>query len=593
MRTTIKPEIKMNLQKIFCWLTFISIWIFWSFFYKYNLYFQEQLQLFLLTGDYFLKSISTPGGFSGYIGEFLTQFYLVPFAGASIITLLLLALYQLTRELLLGISNHSAIPLLSLLPPVWYCFILTDEFYLLSGLIGVNLAMAFSLIYISMNKRIIRLWSGLLLIPLVYFLTGGSYLLFFLVVLLYERLSHRQKPMPVIGMFLFLLVAVAVPLLVKKYYFATPHLQAFTSNHYYKISTNIPFPVVLIWLGIPLLMTAVRLQTVHIPGRLSWKGLIFQVTLVLITAFSGFRLFSNMSSEHVKAFDYYVRQGKWDQVISLANKNMPRNTFAVNYLNLALAKTGQLGDRMFQYPQAGRDGLFLPYKREHLSSMLGNEVFYQIGLVNVSQQYIFESMEATPDLRKTVRAVSRLAETNLINGQYEVAAKYIHKLKQTLFYRKWAMETETFLYDEEKINNHPDWGEKRRIRPVQDYFFSIDHMDQILLSALHDHPDNRMAFEYLMAGYLVTKDLKGFMSHLNLSRQMDYLVLPQSYQEALLYVLGLQSVNPGRDQTLPVSDNTLLRLKEYAAIYTTKANAKDILVKDFGDTYWFYFHFKN
>ncbi|MGE4587441.1 MAG: DUF6057 family protein [Mangrovibacterium sp.] len=592
MRTTIKPEIKMNQQKIFCWLTFISIWIFWSFFYKYNLYFQEQLQLFLLTGDYFLKSISTPGGFSGYTGEFLTQFYLVPFAGASIITLLLLALYQLTRKLLLGIGNHSAIPLLSLLPPVWYCFILTDEFYLLSGLIGVNLAMAFSLIYISVNKRIIRLWSGLLLIPFVYFLTGGSYLLFFLVILLYERLSHRQKPMPVIVMFLFLLVAVAIPLLVKKYYFATPHLQAFVSNHYYKISTDIPFPVVLIWLGIPLLMTAVRLQTAHIPGRLSWKGLIFQVILVLITAFSGFRLFSNISSEHVKAFDYYVRQGKWDQVISLANKNMPRNTFAVNYLNLALAKTGQLGDRMFQYPQAGSDGLFLPYKREHLSSMLGNEVFYQIGLVNVSQQYIFESMEATPDLRKTVRAVRRLAETNLINGQYEVAAKYIHKLKQTLFYRKWAKETETFLYDEEKIDNHPDWGEKRRIRPVQDYFFSIDHMDQILLSVLHDHPDNRMAFEYLMTGYLVKKDLKSFMNYLPHAREMGYISLPEFFQEAVLYVLGLYSQTPENDSPFPISNRTIQRLHEYAAIYTNNPNAGKLLKKNFENTYWYYFHFR-
>ncbi|MQY79481.1 MAG: hypothetical protein GH151_09850 [Bacteroidetes bacterium] len=589
---------KINLQQIITLLIFLSIWVFWSFFYKYNLYFQEQLQLFLVTIDYFKQSVNTPGGFIGYLGEFFTQFYHLPLAGATIITLLLFGLQQLIKKVLFAIQPNHNFFLLSFLPSVWYCMILTNEFYLLSGLIGVVMALLFTRIYMSVSSSVIRGICGLLFIPLVYFLTGGGYLLFLFIVLAYEILkaerktAKKQKSLHFLWLITFVALAFTFPLLIKKYYFATPHLQAFVSNHYYKISTTIPFPVILIWFCIPVLMLVFRFFRNPKKSSPGWMGFSIQLLLILFVGYYGFGLFANMSSEHIKGFDYQVRRGEWGKIIEMADRDMPKNTFAVNYLNLALAKTGQLGEKMFAYWQAGKEGLFMPYNREHLSAMLGNEVFYQLGLVNVSQQYIFESMEATPDLQKTVRAIKRLAETNLINGQYEVARKYLYKLKQTFFYRKWAKETETYLYNEEKINQHPDWGEKRRIRPSHDYFFSIDHIDQILMVSLHDNPQNKMIFEYLMAYYLVTKDVKNFMNFIPRVRDMGYEILPVSYQEAILYVLGLYSKNPEKDNTFPISEITETKLRDYAGIYTSSRNAKQLLKKKYWNTYWYYYHFR-
>ena len=45
---------------------------------------------------------------------------------------------------------------------------------------------------------------------------------------------------------------------------------------------------------------------------------------------------------------------------------------------------------------------------------------------------MFEAMEAIPDYKKSGRAYMRLAETNLINGQYAVAAKYLRALQHYL-----------------------------------------------------------------------------------------------------------------------------------------------------------------
>lgn len=53
--------------------------------------------------------------------------------------------------------------------------------------------------------------------------------------------------------------------------------------------------------------------------------------------------------------------------------------------------------------------------------LVAGEPYYYLGLVNVAQQFVFEAMEAVPDYRKSVRCFKRLAETNLINGRYEVA----------------------------------------------------------------------------------------------------------------------------------------------------------------------------
>lgn len=572
--------------------------LFFGVFYKYSLYFQEQLQLFLFTRDYFFRSVATPGGFSGYAGEFLTQFYHFPYAGALIIAFLLVALQKLVYALMKGVAPANGYFLLSFLPSVWYALVLTNEFYLVSGLVGMVIAAALARLVTAVRSDFLRGMAIVAGTVLTWVLTGGSFLLFLLSVgvdAFYRGYGdgprvHRRKALPwLVGA---LTAAVVIPLVVKHFLVMQPHLQLFVSAHYYKVTTTVPFASFLVWIAVPLLMVAVHyLPEPTITARKK-VAIAWQLALLVIVAMGGTRLFTNMSAEKIKGFDYYVRQKKWEKVISLAQKDYPRNAFAVNYINLALARTGQLPERMFSFRQVGIDGLFFPYNREHLTSMIGNEVFYELGLINVSQQYTFESMEATPDHRKSVRAVKRLAETNLINGNYEVTRKYCHWLKQTLFYRSWATRLEGYLFDEEKINNDPEYGEKRRIRPRHDYFFDISQMEPILIALLADNPGNRMAFEYLMAGYLLNRDLEKFMKYLPNYRSLNYASMPQSYQEAVLYVLGLYSENPEADTTYPISDLTKKRLRRYASVYTSDNRAEEILRKDFWNSYWYYFHFR-
>jgi hypothetical protein len=103
-----------------------------------------------------------------------------------------------------------------------------------------------------------------------------------------------------------------------------------------------------------------------------------------------------------------------------------------------------------------------------------------------------------------------LAETNLINGQYAVARKYLMALQKTIFYRDWANETLPLLGNEEAIAKHPEYGHLRQWNYKDDSYFS-DHTTPEMLESLYSHnTDNRMAYQYLLAYYMLTGDRERF-----------------------------------------------------------------------------------
>ena len=99
-----------------------------------------------------------------------------------------------------------------------------------------------------------------------------------------------------------------------------------------------------------------------------------------------------------------------------------------------------------------------------------------------------------------------MAQTNLIIGSYEVSRKYLTALQKTLFYREWANETLKLLGNEEAIAQHPEYGRLRQFAYKEDTYFS-DHVTPEMLEGLFlSNTDNRLAFEYLKAYYMLTND---------------------------------------------------------------------------------------
>jgi len=590
-------------EYLFSGIFFAGIFVFFAFFYNSHLHFEEQFQLFLLTDDYFIDKMGYPGGFSGYIGGFLTQFYYLSLIGPLIIFGLLFALQQVMKRLMLTVNSNPLLFPVSFIPSLLAGMILCNEFYPVSAITGFLLGMLSGLAYMRIRADRTRFITGLILIPLTYWLAGGSYLSLLMLMLVYELLlylrsgkkTHSDKEVYSYNLrgwyfVAYLLIAAGIPLLVRQYLILQPLMMTVMSEFYYNILTTIPAAILVLFTLPPLLMLIVHF--VSIKEKNIRTALSVQIAAFAVLCWLGFKSFANFEAEEIMTYDYLVRNERWNDVLKYADKNPPRNFLSLAMLNLSLAKTEQMGNRMFSYDQHGINGLFLPFNREYVTAAMGNEILYHLGLTNASQEYAFECMETIPNMGKSARTIKRLAETNLINGQYKVSEKYLKLLEKTLFYRKWAKTTMTFLNDEEKINNDPDWGEKRKFMVRNDYFFHVKNMEAVLNRMVKEHPDNKMAFEYLMAFYMINKDLRNFINCIPVMEKIQYKTVPVSYQEAIMYIIGLNNEDPMTNSPVYVSQDTKLRMKAYADIYTTYPDARERLEKRFSGTYWYYLHFE-
>ena len=608
MKKETKTKTKnFNVELILSSLFTLFVFCFFAFIYPNHLYFQEQLQLFLLTPEFLCSHLSLPGGASAYLGGFLVQFFALPFVGAAVVVALVLLLQQSLKYLLklLGLSQ-SFYPL-SYFPAINYCMLLCDEFYPLSGLVGLSLAMLFCLLFLKIKTEGLRTWLLFPFYALLFYITGGASMVGLSVVLIVELVTViKNKPVTspmsqyigsllrkkqiwfLVGAILF---AASLPLFVQKYFLLQTTPMAFMSEFYYNINTFIPLALVFVFLMVPLvLLLPLLLQKLKFAKKTFF--VYTQIALLALFSYYGLTKWMNPNAEKIMGIDYMVKNGDWDGIIKDQQTKQTKNKLSLAMLNLALAHKGQLANSMFSFQQHGAAGLFLPFEKENVGPMLGSEIYFFLGFVNAAQHFAFESMETTANHNKTVRSLKRLAETNLINGKYEVAKKYLGILKNTLFYRSWAEETEKYLYHDELVAQHPTWGSIRKTRLQSDFFINYKNIDDDLIQILKEHPNNRTVYEYLMAYYLVEKDLKKFMEYAPLMKNMGYREIPQAFEEAIYYSLSLKSQHPEADTTYWIGNATKTRMAEYANIYTSYPNAQDMLRDRYSNTYWYYFHFR-
>lgn len=216
-------------------------------------------------------------------------------------------------------------------------------------------------------------------------------------------------------------------------------------------------------------------------------------------------------------YDLLVRSNRWEQIIRKAERQQPDLPQSVCATNLALGMTNQLGRRAGEFFQNGPDGLFPPFGKDPFSTLTTAEVFFQLGLINTAQRYYFEAQEAAPNYGKSCRCIRRLAETNLINGQYGVARKYLHILEKTLFYRKWAQSTLAMIDGGEvAVMSHPLYGRLRRMKLAEDFLFSNREMDKICGRLLMHNPENVLAMQYMLLYPLLENNYDKFVQYMRL-----------------------------------------------------------------------------
>ena len=520
----------------------VAVVIFWSVPYMSGLCFQEQYQMFLFDTNYFLERIVLPGGLADYISEFLVQFYYMPVLGGTIIALLLMSIQAISWGLMKQYGMKAVFPgyLLSFVPSIVLWCAMGDQNLLLSFVVALSGALLMGWIHNRFHNRLVKVVFELVSTALVYWFLGPVVFLYAALMIGDTLMKGKQNGhiLSSLGYSACLLILTVAWILLTTQSLQYPLYRIFSGLNYYRYPGTVsPLPLgVMIW-------TVVVVFFGMVPDGHAWIKKLQQskvvmalaYVLVIVASWFGIKASFDAMTYDLIDYDFLVRTEQWDKIIEKAEKKPATTPLSVSCVNLALSQKGMLADRLFEFYQNGGEGLFPTFTRDMISPVSTAEIFFRLGMVNDAERYMFEAQEAIPNYRKSARLTRRIIECEIINGNYQVAAKLLRRLQKTLFYSNWANQTMALLGNEKAINRHPVYGKLRKYREKkQDFLFSDREMDQMLgLLFLNDN-HNKMAYEYLVCYELLQRDMEKFMQYYPLGRFVDYDHIPRSFQEILI-----------------------------------------------------------
>ena len=328
----------------------LSVFVYWRYSYPSMMAYQEQFQLFLFDSHYLAERVGLPGGVVTYVAEFLTQFYNTPFFGALVISLLMVGAQQLSWLLMCANKREGAgvaAYILSFMPSLVLWRMMSDESLLLAYVVSfvvVQAAMSF-----APKKKMPLIVYAIFAIPIFYWLAGPMAVMLAVYIGL-QLLRVSDRHLEGISFVVLSVVYVILCIVLSAYLLPYPTVRLFTGIFYYR-SIEVPMLVMCV---VPMLLFLLT-----IVAAIPMKARAATVIAVAAVAIAAFMLKGAMDEQKYELMDYdcLVRQQRWADIVAKAEKKSPNLPMSVCATNIALAMTGQLGDRCFDFFQHGTEGL--------------------------------------------------------------------------------------------------------------------------------------------------------------------------------------------------------------------------------------------
>lgn len=573
------------------------------------------------TGRLFAAETSSmPAAGVVYLTGLLSQGYARSLLGAAIIALVTLMLAELTRLhfALAGIRRGA---FLTRLPAVAYVLLVSQYHHVLAASLTVCMGLLFSLVFEKVPCRRAPVRIGLygLLAALGYAVMGaGGVAVFALMTVVHGARDRRRVvvALPAIP------IALAVVWGVSEYVYLLPYRDAFRTATPWAPRMMAGFET----FSVVLLVALYVYTPIMVPAIVGGKVLIgkikpahhrstkdkrkahapkhilvatrFAATLLLPTVLLVAGLLWSHNALRRSLFQIHAaaRQKQWSHVLDLA-RALPkgRNHIACNhYVNRALYHTGRLSYEMFSFPQ-DPDALLLTRGGEPspVAQLQLTEVHAELGNANMAEKIASEFLAVQGSFAPIVEM---LAWINIIKGQDETAVIYLNALKTYPGYRDAAVT----MLDGIRHGFGPDQaGHIDALRlsvpaPRYDALYG-GAVEPMLLDLFRRNPRNKMAFEYLMACYLLTRQVERVVAGMEHLRELGYDEVPTHYQEAALVYFGArgQKVDLAK---LGIRRDTYQRYLRFVQLEratrsTQGQEALNRLIAEFGTSYYFFFQF--
>ena len=580
----------------------------------------QELNLFLTTPAFFSQQMVVPGGFLTYIGTFLTQFLAIPWLGVLMLCALWYLLMWLTRRTFCISHRWSvlmlipvALILLTIVDMGYWVYLLKLRGHFFVTTLGVTSVVALLWAFHCLPSRFQLRAVFIVLVVLVGFPLLGIYALAAALLMGIWTWRLTTKGESAVNTFAAVLSLVAIPLLyyrfvyhetnlVNLYWAELPLFRVLNEHHIYYL----PYYLLLLFF----IAIAVCYQKDHLslplsqgektkkqPNRLPLgkirEGLRVGLLFLLI-AYGVFHFwFKDENFHHELKMQRCIDRADWSGVMDEAARQQDEPTRAIVMMrNLALSRLGQQGSMMYQYRNGSKPAA-TPFGISMMQVFGGTLFYYQYGLLNYCNRMCME-MGVEFDWRPEY--IKYLAKCAILEGDQQVARKYLSILHHTLFFDDWARQMEPLVGNPQAIAQNAELEPITHMLHYENRLTSDQGLvEQFIMRQLAYSTDTSDPYfqEQALLASLWVKDSRAFWA-----RFADYIQLhpskdmPIHYQEAA-YFFGSEE---GRNLSNVPFDQ---RVKDSYASFTQVApkyqdqditQVREALYPLFGNTFYYDFY---
>jgi len=568
--------------------------------------------------SYFFETLSLPGGLVRYVSVFLTQFFMFRWLGPVVVVLQAWAIALCIDEIVKK-CNGKWFGWVRYVPGVVILFFYTSYVYHFETTMAMLAVLGLFNLYIMIRSE---KWQNSLvkffvLMIIAYYFAAAAGLLFVVMCGIYE-LTFKKHVIAGVGCLVF---GTVVPLLIGIYGFGVSQIEAYSElmPWSWRITSDDLLNRMIPWLYIMygyipaclLLMGFLKksecAETISkrrskkdnkksrqktwragsdkSGGVIKW---VVSTTVLLGVAGGGAYYFANDQLKTLYQIEYYRGKGNWEKVLELANKQ-PGQLLSIQARNQALYHLGRFADEMFNYLQHP-DGLMLSHAAFDKSYWHKYDLYIDLGLIGQADEVLTESMVSFGD---NPFILKKLALVNLISGKSQTASVYLGALQKRLFFGKWAQEYLVKLDSDPELRCDDEIQRLRSLIPKAEDGRFLPAPEMQLKAQIENGNKNKMAFEYLLALYMLRGEISNVAEVAGRMEEYDYDKIPVAFEEAIL-LNNKHNKKKILLKKLKIRTETQRRFDEFMAVtirYRTKNAAQSELASKFNNTYMYYFFY--
>jgi hypothetical protein len=550
--------------------------------------------VFSLDMGFFREFLGYPGGLSEYASALLSQYYYFSFAGALILTAVAL-LASMAADALIERLGGKGSRSLRFVPPLLILMLFNRYTFHLENYLSLIAALAATNVYLRVPLRnpLAKILFFFVFSAVLYYAAGAPFLLFAVLCSLFEALANRRYAVGA----LYAATAAGVPLVGNTVFVYTSLADCFwRPSGLYPVDGALEIAI----------LSSLYLYFVALTGVLAFRqgrstrvstgggegsrrlGALYPLLALIALGIAALLGSRDVDARTLLRANYFARTGMWPEVLEEGRRYPAKkySTYLVHDIDRALYETGRFGSEMFAYPQS-RFGL-LPRGMAMVNYKGVVETLYSLGSINGAEHDAHVALELRGDRPAIIR---HLALINIVKKEPQIARIYLNALRKDPISRGWAQDALRLLDADPLMSSNEEIEYARSLMPVEDSLFRGS--EEILLrELLARNGKNRMAFEYLMAYYLLVGQLDRVVQHLYLLDSFDYQGIPAHYGEAVL----LYSARAGRMPGLRgrnIDPDTLDRFNRFNRIMSDfRGNATAAiaaLTREMPDSYFRYY----